>query len=152
MSRFDDHREALLAEVLGEVTALLDRVDVIIERLDASAGSTARAAADMDARAVMVERTVTTFMEASKVALTKHVAGRSEELARQAAAAQVKAMQAAAQKIFANEFAPAFQRLERILASEAVAQAATRRWLYLGAPAVAFAFTLGIALMHLMSP
>lgn len=151
MSKFDDHREALLADLLGEVTTLLNRVEVVIERLDASASLVANASAEMDARTATVERTVATMVEASKLALTKHVAGRSEELVRHAAATQVKAMQGAAREIFSNQFAPAFQRLERILAAQAVSVAAARRWLYLGVAVAASLVTLGMALTHLPS-
>lgn len=107
-------REALLAELIGEVAALLDRVDALVSLLDASRTGLMETSAKLDAHAATVEERIEALTQASVTHAIKHIARRTDEAARSAVKVQVHAMEASARELFLRELAPALQRLGQI--------------------------------------
>lgn len=100
-------REALIAEALGEVALLLDRVDGVVQALELATASATDACARIDARAAAFEASTGALVEASKQHLVRHVAMKTEELGRAAGEAQVQAMR----DLFRDELGPLVERL-----------------------------------------
>jgi len=96
-------REALIAEALGEFAALLDRVDGVVRALEVATAAASDAGARIEARASAFEERAVALVEAAKQHLVRHVAAKTEELARTAGEAQVRAMTSAVQEMIRNE-------------------------------------------------
>lgn len=127
MSPPSSAREALIAELMGEVSTLLDRMDALVPALNATCDAVTRASADINARAAEADGRVAALTEAAKTHAVRHIARRTEELARRSAEAQTKAMQVAAQQVFRTELAPTLGQLKLMsgLRSQWRAHAAT---------------------------
>lgn len=104
-------REALIAEALGEIAALLDRVDGVVQALELATASATDACARIDARAAAFEASTAALVEASKQHLVRHVAMKTEELGRAAGEAQIQAVGDALGDLFRNELEPLAERL-----------------------------------------
>ena len=111
MNRPSTAREALLAEALGDVAQLIDRVEALAPTTDEARRRLVQASADLVLQAQAFERQINTFTEGAKTATVQHVVRRTEELTRQSVATQSRAMAEAAQALFAAELHPALQRL-----------------------------------------
>ena len=145
MSPPSSAREALIAELMGDVSTLLDRVDALVPALGATCDAVTRASADMDAKATQAEGRIAALTEAAKAHAIRHIAHRTEELARHSAETQTRAMQAAAQEAFRAELTPALGQLKRMFSvrSQCWAHAATA----VGSSLVTAALT-----MYLLTP
>lgn len=108
-------REALIAEALGDVGALLDRVEMVSAALQDACKAVVQASADLKAETATANRTAALVMENATTHALRHMARRSDEIARAAAETETRAMEAAARKLFKDELAPAFNRLARSL-------------------------------------
>ncbi len=128
-------REALLAEALGQVGALLDRLEGLELSLNTSRDAIVQAS---DAAAAELKAFHTGMSAVSKqvqAVAVRHIARRTEELARRTSEAQVRAMKSAALDLFSEELQPVLNglarsiqqlqpyptRLERLLTHAAVA-------------------------------
>jgi beta-glucosidase-like glycosyl hydrolase len=111
MSTPSSAREALIAELMGEVSSLLDRVDALVPALNATCDILHRARTDVDARAAQAERSIAALTEAAKTNAVRHIARRTEELARCSAETQTSAMQVARQ-VLRTELAHALGQLK----------------------------------------
>jgi hypothetical protein len=104
-------REALIAEALGDVAALLDRVEAVAPALDASRQALISASAEMTAQLTAFESRMAGITENAKAQAVKHIARRTEDIARSSAEAQTQAMEEAARMLFRTEVGPALQRV-----------------------------------------
>ncbi|MDR7267838.1 uncharacterized protein (DUF885 family) [Pelomonas saccharophila] len=112
-------REALIAEALGDVGALLDRVEMVSAALQDTCQAVVQASADLKAETATANRSAALVMENATTQALRHMARRSDEIARAAAETETRAMEAAARKLFKDELAPAFNRLARSLGGRA---------------------------------
>lgn len=107
-------REALLVEAIGEVAALLNRVDALVPVLEARCAALIEASARLEANAAAADRHIATLTQASATHAVKHIARTTEEATRSAVAAQTRAMEETARELFKRELAPALQRFGQI--------------------------------------
>ena len=145
MSPPSSAREALIAELVGEVSTLLGRVDALVPALNATCDALTRARADMDARAAQVEVSITALTEAAKTHAVRHIARRTEELARCSAETQTRAMQVAAQAVFRTELAPALGQLKRTFSVRC-------QWWAHAATALSSSLVTAALIMYLLTP
>lgn len=104
-------REALVAEALGEVARVAERLEAVVPAVDASREALTRAGANLSDQLTAFEARMTAIAENAKGVAVRHIAQRTDELARSSGEAQVRAMQSAALTLFREELHPALQRL-----------------------------------------
>jgi len=122
-------REAFIVETLGEVAALLDRVEAVAPALDASRLALINAATELAGQVTAFESRMAGISENAKVQAVRHIARRTDEMARSSLLAQTRAMEEAARTIFRTEVGPSMQRLVMPLQHLAnLAQRHARPW------------------------
>lgn len=104
-------REAFIVETLGEVAALLDRVEAVAPALDASRLALINASTELAGQVTAFESRMAGITENAKVQAVKHIARRTDEIARGSAETQTRAMEEAARMLFRTEVGPALQRV-----------------------------------------
>lgn len=115
MSGPSSAREALIAETLGEMAAILDRVEAVGPMLSEACTAVTQASALLAAQAAAVDSRVAAITDAGAAQAIQRVARRADDLVRVAAQAETQAMEAAARKLFREELGPALQRLAVIV-------------------------------------
>jgi hypothetical protein len=103
-------REALLAEALGDVAALLDRIDAVVHALNAAATTANDACANIDAKAVAFDARVAALVDASKRHLVSHVATKTAKITRAAGETQLQAIRAELHALIRSELAASLER------------------------------------------
>ena len=86
-------REALIAETLGEMAALLDRVEAVAPALDASRLALINASTELAGQVKAFESRMAGITENAKMQAVKHIARRTDEITRVSAEAQTRAME-----------------------------------------------------------
>lgn len=118
-------REALILEALGELDAVLPRVEDLCGRMEVAARS-------LDAAGAKYADEIQRFTGETKQALADHVQRRVTASTTEALATHRKAMQEAATLAFADQLAPMVRDIARQLEQQASAVAATagltQRW------------------------
>lgn len=115
MSGLSTAREAFIVEIIGEVAALLDRVEAVAPTLDASRLALIHASAELAGEVTAFESRMAGITENAKVQAVKHIARRTDEIARVTLDAQTRAMEEAARTLFRTEVSPALQQVTRPL-------------------------------------
>lgn len=108
-------REALVAEALGEVSQVVERLASVVPAVDASREALTQASSDLREQLTAFEARMAALTEHAKGVTVRHIAQRTDELARSAGQAQVVAMQAAAVTLFQQELRPALRQLTALL-------------------------------------
>jgi hypothetical protein len=108
-------REALIAEAIGDVVALLDRLEAVAPSMDASRQALVQARLELAIQVVAFEERMTAITENAKVQAVKHIARRTDEAARGLLDMQTRAMEEAARTLFRAEVTPALQQLVKPL-------------------------------------
>lgn len=111
MNNLSTAREAFITEALGEIATLLDRVEAVAPTLDASRLALINASTELAGQVTAFESRMAGITENAKVQAVKHIARRTEEVARASAEAQSRAMEEAARMLFRTEVGPALQRV-----------------------------------------
>ena len=111
MSSPSTAREAFIVETLGEVAALLDRVEAVTPALDASRLALINASTELVGQVTAFESRMAGITENAKVQAVRHIARRTDEMARSSLDAQTRAMEEAARMLFRTEVSPALQRV-----------------------------------------
>ena len=111
MSGPNTAREAFIVETLGEVAALIDRVEAVAPALDASRLALINASMELAGQVTAFESRMAGITENAKVQAVKHIARRTDEMARSSLDAQTRAMEEAARMLFRTEVSPALQRV-----------------------------------------
>jgi uncharacterized protein (DUF885 family) len=138
-------REALIVEALGELAVLLDRAEAVVPALDAAAKAAVQASTGLAAQAGALDGSVASVIRDAKAQAIRHLARRTDELARTAAEAQSRSMKAAGQQLFREELLPAFQRLARSLDDRGRKHRWQTWWAHAATAAAASAATWSIA-------
>jgi hypothetical protein len=119
-------REALIAEAIGDLARLLDRVEALqpamLEARQALIEAQARLADQLDA----IEDRMGAITDRVKVQAVKHILVRTDEAARRSVDMQTRAMAEAAHTLFKAEIEPALQRLAMPL--QRLVQKVDRPW------------------------
>ena len=143
-------REAFIVETLGEVAALIDRVEAVAPALDASRLALINASTELAGQVAAFESRMASITVNAKVQAVKHIARRTDEIARGSLDAQTRAMEEAARMLFRTEVGSALQRVAMSLKHVAdLAHRSARpweRWLtHAATAAVASALTWALA-------
>jgi hypothetical protein len=104
-------REALIAEAIGDLARLLDRVEALAPAMIESNEALIAARTQLAVQLTAFESHVAALTEKAKVQAVKHILARTDEAARRSVDAQTRAMADAAQALFKAEIEPALQRL-----------------------------------------
>lgn len=104
MSHSPTAREALIAEMLGDVARVLDRVDVLIPALE-------RARIDLADQLAVFEGQMGMLTEKAKLTTAEHISRRTHEATANAIRQQTQAMSETARAIFGKELATSFRQL-----------------------------------------
>jgi hypothetical protein len=112
-------REALIAEALGDIAVMLERLEAISPALALTSDAVLSAADSLTTRSADAESRFTAFTQHAVTHLSKHLAHRTEELARSAVNVEVQALHATARKILQEELGPPVQRLAQSLNASA---------------------------------
>ncbi|MEO5685892.1 MAG: hypothetical protein ABIR54_00900 [Burkholderiaceae bacterium] len=108
-------REAMIAEAIGDVIVLLDRLEAVAPSMDATRQALVQARLELAIQVVAFEERMAAITENAKVQAVKHIARRTDEAARGLLDMQTRAMEEAARTLFRAEVAPALQQLVRPL-------------------------------------
>lgn len=111
MNNLSSAREAFIVETLGEVAALLDRVEAVAPALDVSRLALIHASTELADQVTAFERRMAGITENAKVQAVKHIARRTDEIARGAVETQNRVMEESARMLFRTEVGPALQRV-----------------------------------------
>ena len=114
-------REALLAEALGDVAALLARLEALAPTLEQTRQALVDASDALTKQAEAFERQMGSITDTAQRRAVAHIARHTGELARQSNERQTQAMTDAARAIFVAEIGPALRPVIESL------QRATRR-------------------------
>ncbi|MEO8124295.1 MAG: hypothetical protein ABI633_09620 [Burkholderiales bacterium] len=110
-------REALIAEALGEVGQLLDRVETLSSSLDAGRAGLVHASATLDQRLSVFDAGMTHFTQHAKATAVEHIVRRTNEVARQSIELQTRTMHEAARTAFGTELSPTMLQLRAAMQS-----------------------------------
>ena len=108
-------REALIAEAIGDVGRLLDRIDPLLVSMEQARKAIADAKSDLGGGLKEFQMQVGAFTERAKSNIVQHVVSRSNEVAAQSVEAQTQAMRRAARQLFDDEVGPTLRRLTEAL-------------------------------------
>lgn len=139
-------REALIAEALGEVGALIDRLEALVPAVDGWGQTAWRAYENLIDRINRFDNQVqNTINEAESEALSR-ILRHAEHITRQSLETQAMAMKTTARELFRTEFDPATARVLSQMQELAQKRVSTRMvWIYCLA-----AFCAGADLMALL--
>jgi ABC-type transporter Mla subunit MlaD len=122
-------REELMAVAIGDLGTLLDRMDTLAPRLDASQLALRLVSSELAEQVTAYEKRMVDITENAKLQAVKHIARRSDEVARGTVETQTRAMEEAARMVFRNEVSPALQRVALPLQDvAALARKGARPW------------------------
>ncbi|HMN94699.1 MAG TPA: hypothetical protein PKC60_15835 [Hydrogenophaga sp.] len=129
MSDLVTAREELMAVAIGDLGALLDRVETLAPQLDASRMELLRTSAELGEQVAAYSRRMDEITVNAKVQAVKHIARRADEMARGTVDTQTRAMEEAARAVFRNEVGPTLQRVTLPLQEvAAIARKSARPW------------------------
>jgi 3-polyprenyl-4-hydroxybenzoate decarboxylase len=151
MSTPSSAREALLVEMLGEVATLLDRVDALIPVLHDGCETLSRAGADMNTKSEQAQVRIAALVEAASTHAIKHIARKTEAMARTTVEAETQVMKSAAQALFRTELSAALRQLSVAVGHQATLLNTRRRWWALAATAVAASLTSSMLTIFMMT-
>lgn len=115
MNHLSTAREALFAEALGEVAALIERVETVAPVLDETCAALQLASATQRNELAAFERRMAAITEHAKTQTVRHLAARADEAARRSIDQQSRAMADAARVAFGAELGATMQRLQTTL-------------------------------------
>jgi hypothetical protein len=104
-------REELMAVAIGQLGEMLDRMEALAPRLDASRLALTVVGSELADQVTAYEERMADITENAKVQAVKHIARRADEMARGTVDTQTRAMEEAARLVFRNEVSPALQRV-----------------------------------------
>jgi hypothetical protein len=126
MSAPSTSREALMAELLGDLAKLLDRVETLAPKIDAARQALVGAATEVVSNVKPLPSRVAAITDRAEVKAVEHIVKPTNAVARVSPEAQTAAMSQAAQDVLNNEVATTLQRLTVSL--EQIARGANKPW------------------------
>lgn len=129
MSDLTTTREALMAEAIGDLGKLLDRVETLVPTLEARQLELVQASADLAGQVNAYAIRIEDITENMKSQAVKYMARRADELVRATVDTQTRAMEEAARTVFRSEVGPTLQRMVQPLQDVAdMARRGARPW------------------------
>jgi hypothetical protein len=126
MDRSSTAREALVAELIGDLATLLDRVDTVIPSIDDARLKMTAAAHELTAGVAPFKAHMVGIAAETKKASVQHILRCTNEAAAKLLEAQTQAMTVSARAIIDKEVGPPLRQLARNL--EQVGADTRRRW------------------------
>ena len=120
-------KEVLIAELLGEMDALLTRVDAVAPAIDAASARLLQSSQGLTASTDRYRQTTQAIVEQSQTSAVMHIVRRTNEVAQANLEAQTTAMQTAARALFQNEATSHLRDLSQAL-SAALDKARAPHW------------------------
>lgn len=114
MSKATNAREALIFEMIGDVSDLIDKLEQLQTPIHEVAEGVTRANTNLLASLATFERQILSLSERAKVQAVQHILARTDEAAKRAIEQQSRAMTDAARVAFGAEVGAALQRLQTI--------------------------------------
>lgn len=151
MSDLTTGREALLAELIGEVAMLLRHVDTVAPASNAACASTVQAAAALRQETETAQRQLANLSEAAKMAAAKHVARHVNQASERAVEIQSHAMRSIAHEVFRTELEGALRKVTQFLNDQAAFRASESQWWALAATALAAALISAALTVYVMT-
>lgn len=147
-------REVLIAELLGEVDALLTRAEKLPPALDAASAQLALSVTGTKASLDDYRLKTQAVVDQAQTSAVKFIVRRTNELAENSLAAQTVAMQNAARRLFALEVTPRIGELGKALDDALVKTRAPgwHRWASHAATALIAASATAGLLLHVLHP
>lgn len=100
-----------MAEAIGDLGKLLDRVETLVPTVEARQLELVRASADLAGQVNAYATRMEDITENTKLQAVKYMARRADELVRATVDTQTRAMEEAARTVFRSEVGPALQRM-----------------------------------------
>ena len=119
-------REALLAELIGDIAQLLDRVDKLVPTMDGSRQKFLEAARALTVAMEPFDVRMQAFASNAAGNAVQHIARRTSEIARDSLEEQKRSMREAARVIFQEEVGAAFRRLDAAI--KPIVEKSKRPW------------------------
>lgn len=138
-------REALIAEALGDMASLLDRLEALKPALAAACEELRLAGEGLANKAEDAEGRVTAIAESATARAVRQIAQRADALVRSAGEAETRAMQAAARELLKAELGLILQRLAVVDRLTSTARHPRTAWWTHAATAVASGLVTWIA-------
>ncbi len=104
-------REALIAEALGDMATLLDRLEAVKPALETACQELTKAGEALARNAANAESRVAAVADGAAVRAVKHIARRADELVKHAREKELRAMQTTARELIKIELGDAVKRL-----------------------------------------
>ena len=136
MNRPTTAKEALLAEALGEMASLIERVEAVVPHVDESRKALILTGEVLSRKIANIEPEMKEFTGQAKQVTAKYIDRYLAEVTTKARETQTKAMQEAAHELFRKEFDPLVHRVVAHL--QQLAQKQTTTWSKLVTHAAAF--------------
>lgn len=131
-------REALIIETIGDVVALLDRVEALGPTIDASRQASVDASTQLSVALDALEARMAAVTETARTQVVQHIVQRTEAAAQHAQVVQSRAIAEAAREVFRVEAERSLQRLAQAMqAARAAKPSVWEAWLTHAATAVA---------------
>jgi hypothetical protein len=144
-------REALIAETLGEVAALVERVEALAPAMDASRLALLQVSEELVNQVATFENRMEMLTNNAVVVASNHILRRANEVTARTLDSQILAMQAAAREMFNKEFDPAVLRVvARLNHLAQLAQREEKLWVRWFTHACAFATGASLACLVLL--
>ena len=136
MNRPTTAKEALLAEALGDIASLIERVEAVVPQVDESRKALILTGELLSRKIANIEPEMKEFTGRAKLETAKYIDRYLAEATTKARETQTKAMQDAALELFRKEFDPLVHRVVAHL--QQLAQKQTTTWSALVTHAAAF--------------
>jgi hypothetical protein len=104
-------REALIAEAIGDVAQLLDRVEALMQGMEGARQAQAATAIELGRQLGAVDSYMAAITDRARTRAVEHIVRRTNEVAARSLEAQTRAMTDAARSLFDEEVDATLQRL-----------------------------------------
>jgi hypothetical protein len=152
VQRSSSAREALVAELIGDVAKLLERVDTIAPAIDSARHETTLAAHELAASLAPFKAQIGQFADQTKKTAAQHIVAYANEAGARMLEVQRHAMSASARTIFEEELQPTLRelaaKLERLVVR--IDRPWWESWACYAATAVTSAICSGALALHVV--
>lgn len=147
MNRSTTAKEALIAEVLGDMASLIERVEALAPELETSRLALVRSHEELVNEVAIFKTRMTHVIGFAKVQTAKHIGQSADDATKKLIAIQTESMQSAGRELFRAEIHPVVRQVVQQL--QELAERQTRHvmtiWSYAGAAMGGCVFSLASA-------
>ena len=135
MNRPTTAKEALIAEVLGDMASLIERVEALAPELETSRRALVRSHEELVNEVAIFKTQMTQVIGFAKVQTAKHIGQSADDATKKLIAIQTESMQSAGRELFRAEIHPVLRQVAQQLQELAERQSrhVVTIWTYAGA-------------------